>query len=82
MLSQLTGCCVTPAWDIVRPMTALPDGVVTYLFNDVGEARVWEDSPDVMTTSLRAHDDVMSPAVEAYDGTADDPCDGAIPDLQ
>src|SRR5271154_1101534 len=49
--------------------TALPSGVVTFLFTDVeGSTRRWEADGDAMRVALAAHDDVLRQLVDAHGG--------------
>ena len=46
-----------------------PSGVVTFLFTDIeGSTRRWETNADAMRAALLAHDEVLSTAIESYDG--------------
>ncbi len=48
----------------------LPSGTLTFLFTDLeGSTALWEAHPDEMRPSLARHDELLSAAVEASDGT-------------
>ncbi|MGB8501527.1 adenylate/guanylate cyclase domain-containing protein, partial [Mycobacterium sp.] len=50
-------------------MSAVPAGVVTFLFTDVeGSTRRWEADADAMRAALAAHDEVLLGAIEAHGG--------------
>ncbi|HUO40484.1 MAG TPA: adenylate/guanylate cyclase domain-containing protein, partial [Mycobacterium sp.] len=49
--------------------TAVPSGVVTFLFTDVeGSTRRWETDAEGMRVALAAHDEVLRKAIEAHGG--------------
>lgn len=54
-----------------RPwMSALPMGVVTFLFTDIeGSTRFWEENPEAMTIALEQHDQIVSECAAANSGT-------------
>jgi len=46
-----------------------PTGVVTFLFTDVeGSTSKWEADPDVMSVSLRVHDDILRDEISGHNG--------------
>jgi predicted ATPase len=50
-------------------MTAVPSGVVTFLFTDIeGSTRRWEADAAAMRAALMAHDEVLRIAIEGHDG--------------
>ena len=50
-------------------MTAVPSGVVTFLFTDVeGSTRRWENDADAMRAAMAAHDKVLRAAIEGHGG--------------
>jgi predicted ATPase/class 3 adenylate cyclase/Tfp pilus assembly protein PilF len=50
-------------------MTALPSGIVTFLFTDIeGSTRLWEADRAVMLGAARRHDELLGEAVAAHDG--------------
>src|SRR5829696_1321617 len=50
-------------------MTVLPTGTVTFLFTDIeGSTRLWERSPEAMSTALVCHDEILRGAIESNGG--------------
>ena len=50
--------------------TAVPTGVVTFLFTDIeGSTRRWEADADQMRSALAAHDELMRETVAVHDGS-------------
>ena len=50
-------------------MTALPSGVVTFLFSDVeGSTRLWEQHAASMAIALPRHDELVRAAIESHKG--------------
>jgi predicted ATPase/class 3 adenylate cyclase len=49
--------------------TAVPSGVLTFLFTDIeGSTRRWEADPDAMRVALETHNQVLREAVKAHSG--------------
>src|SRR5258705_9630506 len=54
----------------VRMTTAVPSGVLTFLFTDIeGSTRRWEADAAAMRVALEAHNQALRAAVGAHDGT-------------
>ncbi len=51
------------------PVSALPSGVVTFLFTDIeGSTRLWESAPESMDAALRRHNELVRAAIEGEGG--------------
>src|SRR6266540_1375484 len=52
-----------------RLESSLPSGTVTLLMTDVeGSTRLWDEQPDVMGRAMARHNDILTEAVERWDG--------------
>jgi predicted ATPase/class 3 adenylate cyclase len=50
-------------------MTGLPTGTVTFLLTDIeGSSKLWEASPDAMTSAIRRHHEIIHGEIERHRG--------------
>lgn len=53
----------------MSPLALLPTGTVTFLFTDIeGSTKLWENSPDVMQSALKRHDQILRHSIEGAGG--------------
>ena len=58
-----------PAKSPAGPPSALPTGIVTFLFTDIeGSTKSWERQPDAMRPALARHDGVLRAAIARHGG--------------